>query len=76
MVTVKLEKPIKHGSESIAELIFREPKAKDLRGLSMQAKADDLLKLAGKLCGQPDSVIDEMCIADTKKVLDLVSNFL
>ena len=52
MVTVKLEKPIKMGSESITELVFREPKAKDLRGLSTQAKADDLLKLAGKLCAR------------------------
>jgi hypothetical protein len=76
MTVIKLEEPIKFGSEVISELNFRKPKAKDLRSLSMSAKADDLLKLAGKLCGQPDSVIDEMCIDDTKKVLDLVSDFL
>lgn len=72
----KLEKPIMHGSETISELTFREPVAKDLRALPVDPKTGDLLDLAAKLAAQPPSVIDKLSIPDAVKVLELVGNAL
>lgn len=74
--TVKLTEPIKFGSETIAELKFRKPKAKDFRGLKMPLSMGELLDLAGILSAQPKPVIDELGLDDTKKVLEVVGNFL
>lgn len=71
-----LMEPIQQGSETIKELEFRKPKAKDLRKLPVNAGTGDILDLAGRLCGQPPSVIDELSIDDTVKVLEVVSDFL
>lgn len=75
--TLKLKHPIKVGSEEqIFELTFREPKARDIRKMPAQPGTSDILDLAGKLCGQPPSVIDELSMADTAEVLDIVGNFM
>lgn len=73
---LKLKEPIQQGSEQIAELTIREPKAKDLRKLPATPNTGDILDLAGRLCGQPPSVIDELSMADTAEVLDIVGNFM
>ena len=72
----KLKEPVKAGSETITELTIRAPKAKDLRKLPAQPQTGDLLDLAGRLCGQPPSVIDELGMDDTMAVLDIVGNFM
>lgn len=75
-IKIALSEPIKFGSENINELVFRKPKAKDFRQLKMPLSMGELLDLAGKLAGQPPSVIDELSVDDTKKVLEVVGNFL
>lgn len=73
---LKLSNPIKFGSEEIKELTFREPKGKDMRSLPIPPNSGDLLDLAGKLCAQPNSVIDELSGPDVMKVLEIVGGFI
>lgn len=74
--TIKLDDPISYGSETIESLELRKPKAKDMRGLPLQMGMDDMLKLAGRVSGQPDSVIDELSINDLGRVMEIVGNFM
>ncbi len=73
---LKLKEPIQFGSESITELTFVKMKAKHLRGLPDKPKMDDLLNLAGKVCGQTPRVMDELGMEDAMAVLEIVSAFL
>jgi Phage tail assembly chaperone proteins, E, or 41 or 14 len=73
---MKLRDPIKNGSELISALQIRKPKAKDIRSLPGDPKTGDILDLAGRLCGQPPSVIDELSIEDCSELLDIVGNFM
>ena len=73
---LKLREPIKHGSEIISELTIQKPKAKHIRGLPQAPNTGDVLNLGGKLCGQPPSVIDELCIEDTQDLLEIVESFM
>ena len=75
-VVLKLKEPIQVGSEQITELKFRKMKAKDIRNLPAAPNTGDLLNIAGKLCAQPPSVIDELGMEDTVEVLEVVSSFL
>jgi hypothetical protein len=78
---VKLRNPIALGSETIEVLEFRELEAGDLfgcslRGLTIDVDATALLRLAGKLAGQPEGVIKRLKGADIGEVLEVVSGFL
>lgn len=73
---LKLKEPITWGSETIAELEIRKPKAKDLRGLPLQMGFGDMLKLAARCAGQPDPVIDELSIEDTTALLEVLGGFM
>ncbi len=75
-VKLKLKRPIQNGTETIGELIIREPVAKDIRTMKIPPTTDDMLTLGGKLCGHPPSVIDQLKIADTTALLDVVGNFM
>jgi hypothetical protein len=75
-----LKKPVSHGSEKVAELTFREEVvAGDLRGLKVSALADpsvdDLLKIAGRLCAQPDLVMNQLGPEDLGEVAAYVYSF-
>lgn len=65
---------------TITELVFREEIcAGDLRGISMATigdQPDGCLKLASRLSGQPDAVINRMGMKDTAAVLEVVAGFL
>lgn len=74
--TLKLQEPVKQGSEEIFELTIRPPKAKDLRKLPERPATGDLLDLAARITGQPPSVIDELGMADTMALLDIVGDFM
>ena len=74
--TVRLSESIKLGSEIIASLEFRKPRAKDFRTFPQNPNTGDLLNLAGRLCGQPPSVMDELCVEDMVEVLHVVENFI
>lgn len=67
---IKLDEPITFGSETIAELELRKPKAKDMRGMPMQLGMDDMLALASRCTSQPPSVIDELSFGDLAKVME------
>lgn len=73
---VVLSEPIMQGSEKIEVLSFRKAKAKDFRDMPFAAKTGDMLNLAGKLCGQPPSVIDQLSPKDMGEVLSLLGEFM
>lgn len=75
MKVIKLKEPVQAGSETISVLEFEVMKAKHLRKMAAKPTIDDLLNLAGKLCNQPPSVIDELGMDDTQAVMELVSGF-
>ena len=77
-----LKKPIRLGESTpeITELTFREEVvAGDLRGIRQSALADpltdDILKIAGRLCGQPDAVMNRLSLEDTGEVMAAVHGF-
>lgn len=66
---------------TIDVLVFREEVVSgDLRGIKVQGlsdpSVDDLLKIAGRLCGQPDLVMNRLGIADFAQVLEITGGFL
>lgn len=69
-------KEIKHGAESVSELEFREPIAKDFRPMPVQPTQGDLLILAGKLCQMPDSVLDQLSAKDHMRVMEIMAVFI
>lgn len=73
---LKLKEPVTYGSEIISELKIRKPKAKDIRKLPQNPSTGDILDLAGRLCGHPPSVIDELSIEDVGDLLEIVGNFM
>jgi hypothetical protein len=74
---LKLLEPFKYGKDQyIEELVVQKPKAKHIRNLPAEPNTGDLLNLAGKLCGQPPSLIDELAIPDTMALLEIVSDFM
>lgn len=75
---VKLRHPVQNGSETVAELSFRRPRAKDWRGVDMVTPAvrfDSLLLLAERLSGQTTHVIDSLEQDDFQEVLSVVAGF-
>lgn len=75
----RLANTIQVGSETIAELTFSPIKGKHLRGIVFSSKGmlfDDLLTVAGRLCKQPPSVMDEIEGEDLEEVLEIVSGFI
>lgn len=76
-MVVVLEEPIIRGNEEpIQYLKFVKPKGKHLRKWPANPGMNDMLKLAGKLTLQPDSVFDEMDSKDVTKVLEFVGDLL
>ncbi len=73
---LKLSEPIKFGEETVHELHFRKPKARDLKVMKGKGGVGDVLALAAQLCDQPPSMIDELCIDDTMEVVEIVGNFM
>jgi len=78
-VKYELKKPIQVGEkgEPITALVFREDVvAGDLRGLKLGAMGDlatdDILKIAGRLCAQPDIVMNKLSLDDFAEVIKVV----
>lgn len=77
-VVYKLKEPIVFGEETITELKLRNRiVAGDMRGVPMRDPmlVDDLLKIAGRLCGQPDHVMNALSYQDFKEVGAIVEGF-
>lgn len=74
--TITLRHPVVHGAESITELTFsRAVKGKDLRGLPLSMGFEHLLILAGRLCGQPPSVMEQLEGEDLLTVVETAGVF-
>lgn len=78
-----LKKPITVGEKGqpVTELVFREEVvAGDLRGIKISSmadlSADEACKIAGRLCGQPDVVMNRLGIDDFGAVLRIIGPFL
>lgn len=76
-VKVELQTPVKFGSETISELNFRRPKAKDLRKLVLTEEMElgVILDIARKLAGVEQQVIDDLDVKDVMKVAEVVGGF-
>lgn len=70
-----LDKPVQFGDDTIKELLLDEPKAKHIRNLPGDPIVDDVLKVCADLAGQPDSVIDELCMKDVSNLTDFFEAF-
>jgi len=78
-VIVTLKVPVQFGSETITELNLREVvKARDLQGTDLQklTEVDTLLKVLGRLTGQPDPVLRDLDVRDLGVLLQHVNSFL
>lgn len=78
-----LKKPITVGEKGqpVTELVFREEVvAGDLRGIKLSSMADltadEVCKIAGRLCGQPDVVMSRLGIDDFAEVVRIINPFL
>jgi hypothetical protein len=81
-VKLVLKKPIRLGESTpeITELVFRdEVVSGDLRGIKQSSLVDplvdDILKIAGRLCAQPDAAMSRLSPEDFGEVLALVNSF-
>lgn len=75
---VKLKHPVSHGSETISELAFRRGRLADMKGVSMgllSVEADVLMKIAGRMCGQPSAVIEQLDEDDAAEVMRIALGF-
>lgn len=77
-VTVNLRFPVQFGSQTIGTLVFRKGRAGDLRGIALgeMPKSEQLLELAGRLCGQPRPVMDGLDADDTAEVFAIALGFI
>lgn len=65
--TFKLNHPVKHGDETITELVFkRRPVGRDSRGIQMTRldDGDTLVPLISRLTNNPPSLIDRLDLED------------
>lgn len=81
-VTIKLSTPVANGAHHVTELVLRKGTAKILKGLKLPARATDdwsvdlFLKVAARLAGEPDHVIDALAPEDLNQVIEVASDFL
>lgn len=78
-----LKRPITVGEKGqpVTELVFREEVvAGDLRGIKLgdmgQLFTDDVLKIAGRLSGQTDVVMNRLGLEDFARVVEIILPFL
>ena len=79
-VTVNLDYPFNWGDEErIENLTFQRPKPKHMKKMKLDMASmtfEDITGLAGKLCSQPPSVMDELDIVDLVTVSEVIEGFL
>ena len=71
----KLSAKIQFGSETIEEFVLQKPKAKHIRSMPQNPGMDAVLKIVGKLAGQPDKVIDELEMEDVNVLAEYFGAF-
>jgi hypothetical protein len=79
-ITIKLSRPIQHGTDTITELVItREPEAGDFRDMPADPRMQTVghsLDIIGKLAGQPPSVMSKLKPKDLSKVTEVFEHFL
>ena len=79
-VTIKLNKPIQHGSKLIEEIVFeREMIGSDMFGVRFSGRgidAKEYAMMAARLTGLPDPVINGLNVVDFRAVMETVESFL
>lgn len=76
-----LSKPVTIGSEVVTDLTFRDHVVSgDLRGgvswtKILERDHDTIMRIAGRLCGQPDVVLNALCLKDTAVIVEFVLDF-
>ena len=74
---VKLQYPVKHGSQTVTEIVFQNrPKSRHIKHLKGESTFGDLLHAAGLATGTPKEVLDELDIADSQELVGIMSDFL
>ena len=76
--TIVLEYPFEFAKEQITEVnITRRPKAKDMKGINLQNfTADAQCVLLGRISDLSTPAIEELDLADFKRLSEEVSDFL
>lgn len=77
-ITLRLRYPISFDGTTINELTFRERVcAGDMRGLKIDelAQVDSILRLASRLTGQPDPVLNKLDAVDVIRITEVVTCF-
>jgi hypothetical protein len=79
-VKYTLKEPITHADETISELNFRTKvctgDVRDLKAANMFETIGDVVKLAARLCGQPEAAINKLGLQDLNEIGDLVMGFM
>lgn len=74
---IVLKYPVSIGTLTVTELKLRRMKAKDMRGIGANgASTDDVIRIAARLSGQLDKVIDELDVEDFMEVSSEVLSFI
>lgn len=73
-----LKVPIKFGQDTITELTFRRPTAKDFRAfpVGLNPTIGQVLDVGSLLCGHPPVVMNKLDPVDMVEVVTIVTGFL
>lgn len=77
MDPIKLDHPIDFEGAKLSEIILRRPKVADVTAARKGNKdeAEQEVQLMAKLAGLPPSAIEELDIADYKKLQEVLTGF-
>lgn len=77
-LVLNLENPVSVGDAVVSELRFeRLPTVGDFRGVTLDGMSlEDIARVAGRVCGQPPSVMLKIAGADIGRLNQVVSSFL
>ena len=74
--TYKLKYPFKWDEKEYTEIKMQRPKGKHIKKLSDNPNVGDLLDIAAKCSGILPRVFDEMDVADSIAITEVVADFL
>lgn len=76
-VIYPLKRPFQFGERTVSELRFREPETGDIDGIPLAAMTTThLIRVAGKICGEPQPVMNKVKLADIVEIGELIMDFL